>query len=134
MIYEAVEELLHTEPTAIAKIPKKTYSKASTSKTHSTKSPIITCLTNDILSLLSRFMIQTDPCDLSFQSFKQCWAQPDRHFSYFHHIFDPAKVDYTRLLQTAFQISMQQFFIVPVEVLNVPHLQNLGTSCVFHKN
>lgn len=123
MIFEAVEEFLQEVP---PQNTKKASSRSATPKAYMTKSPIITCLTTDILALLTRFMIQTEPSDLCFESFKRCWSQPQRHFGVFHHVFDPAKVDYNRLMQTAFQVAMQQFFIVPVEVLNAPHLQSLG--------
>ena len=131
MLFEAVEEFFQEVPIASPQRTKKTSSRSSIPRAHLTKSPIVTCLTTDILALLIRFMIQTEPSDLCFESFKRSWAQPQRHFSVFHHVFDPAKVDYNRLLQTAFQVAMQQFFIVPVEVLAAPHLQSLGELCVF---
>ena len=94
------------------------------------KSPIVVNLAIDIHALLYRFLSRNVPSELSFQSFKDEWKDDACHFSLIHHTFDPAKVDYNRMIQSGFHIALQQFFVVPDVIRSIPQMLLIGSVLV----
>lgn len=81
--------------------------------------PLRNTLQRDIEDLLLRYFLSSPQglSSLSFDAFKQCWRAPDKHFSMIHYIFATSRVDYRKLLQTMFQITLSYLDCVPVEKL-----------------
>ena len=88
--------------------------------------PIRNTLQTDIENLLLRFFLSSPSglSSLSFDSFKECWSVTDKHFTLIHYTFATSRVDYNKLLQTMFQLTLSYLDHVPIEKLqqNSPSL------------
>ena len=81
--------------------------------------PLRNTLQVDIENLLLRFFLSSPSglSSLSFDKFKECWSIPDKHFTLIHYTFATSRVDYNKLLQSMFQITLSYLDHVPIEKL-----------------
>ena len=81
--------------------------------------PLRSALQADIDDLLLRFFLSSPRglSSLSFDGFKECWLTQDKHFTLIHYTFATSRVDYARLLQTMFQVTLSFLDRVPVKKL-----------------
>lgn len=88
--------------------------------------PLRNTLQTDIENLLLRFFFSSPSglSSLSFDGFKECWSVTDKHFTLIHYTFATSRVDYNKLLQTMFQVTLSYLDHVPMEKLqqNSPSL------------
>ena len=86
---------------------------------HKAANPLRNTLKVDIEDLLLRFFLSSPRglSSLSFDGFKECWLTPDKHFTLIHYTFATSRVDYTKLLQTMFQITLSCLDRIPIKKL-----------------
>ena len=95
---------------------------------------IINCIESDITYLLHRFFSSLNSLSsFNFDNFKIAWKDRNFHFSYIHHAFPVNKINYPKILQTIFHLTLHKLFNFPENFKHLEIFSQLGIYIYNHK-